>query len=212
MATLRRSSRSGTPEGPPPLRRGQDHGSSPGYFQGATNGLRFLSMPTRPALIRRLPRLFGTVSSAPIVGRERRAAFSDLETDFALLDKVLVPEFERHDKDALRAQNSFRRQQLALILGGASTTILGSLHASLGPRWDWAAFAEAAVAGILVAVVFFAQRTQAQRRYLENRLLAERLRAEFFRFVGRVGPYANDARRGDALRNEVRRLKAEGGA
>jgi hypothetical protein len=166
-------------------------------------------MPKRPALLRRLPRLFGTVSSDPIVQPAHREEFSDLEPDFAFLDEHLAPAFERHDQEALRAQNRFRRQQLTLILGGASTTVLGSLHASLGSGWRWAAFAEAIVAGLLVIVVLIAQRTHAQRRYLENRLRAEKLRGEFFLFVARVGTYSDDATRGDVLEERVAELTAE---
>lgn len=169
-------------------------------------------MPKPPALLRRLPRLYGSVPSHPIVSPENRSAFPDLEPDFAFLDERLVPEFRRYDEAALAGQNRFRRQQLMLILGGAATTVLGSLHASLGASWDWAAFAEAGVAGLLVVVVLTAQRTQAQRRYLENRLRAEQLRAEFFRFVGRVGAYSDAATRKEALTSRVRELTRGGEA
>jgi hypothetical protein len=94
-------------------------------------------------------------------------------------------------------------------LGGASTTILGSLHASLGSGWRWAAFAEAIVAGLLVTVVLIAQSKHAQRRYLESRLRAEKLRGEFFRFVARVGTYSDDTLRGDELKRRVAELTAE---
>ena len=167
-------------------------------------------MPKRPALLRRLPRLYGNVPSQPIVQPESRKSFADLEPDFSFLDEHLVPEFRRYDEEALAAQNRFRRQQLALILGGTSTTVLGSLHASLGPAWTWAAFTEAVVAGLLVVVVLVAQRAQAQRQYLESRLRAERLRAEFFRFVGRVGAYADEARREETLKRRVHELRTGG--
>lgn len=177
-------------------------------FSDQCSGFTLSSMPKRPALLRRLPRLFGTVPSRPIVAAEDRAQYSDLETEFAFLDEHLVPKFEQHDKAALRGQNSFRRQQLTLILGGASTTILGSLHASLGSGWKWAAFAEAILAGVLVMVVLIAQSKHAQRRYLESRLRAEKLRGEFFRYIARVGSYSDDALRGDELRRRVAELTA----
>jgi hypothetical protein len=169
-------------------------------------------VPERPALLRRLPRLRGAPPYAPILSPENRTAFEDLEPDFRFLDDDLVPEFRRYDEAALADQNRFRRQQLLLIFGGAATTVLGSLHASLGGGWRWLAAAEAVAALFLVGVVRVVQRTQAQRRYLENRLLAERLRAEFFRFVGRVGAYADEAHREQELKRRVAELTARGEA
>src|SRR3954471_2102146 len=119
----------------------------------------------RPALLRRLPPLFGPVKASPIVSREDRRDFADLEEDFELLDTHLVPEFERLDREALRAQATFRRQQLILIIGGVVTTILGGLHVALGSSWRGAAVAEGVVALLLSFVVFVAQRRPAQQRY-----------------------------------------------
>jgi hypothetical protein len=166
-------------------------------------------MPRRPALLRRLPRLFGTPPSRPIVEPEDRRYYEDLEPDLTFLDEQLVPSFERYDKAALRAQNRFRRQQLALILGGALTTILGSLHASLGKGSRWIVLAEAIVAGFLFVAVLVAQRNHEQQKYLESRLRAERLRAEYFRFVVRAGAYADESRRKGALEQRIGELTAD---
>jgi len=146
-------------------------------------------MPRRPALVRRLPRVLGSPPSEPIVSPEARAAYPEFEADFRVLDEELVPAFARHDAAALRAQNRFRLQQLALIAGGASATILGGVHATLGSRWAWTAVVASIVAAVLAVVALIAQRTRMQQEYLESRLRAEKLRGEYFRFIARLGKY-----------------------
>lgn len=160
-------------------------------------------MPERPALLRRLPRLRGPKPSGPILDEDARAEFDEFAPDFSFLDEALVPEFSAYDNAALAAQNRFRLEQLTVIVGGAATTVLGSLHAALGDEWNWIAFVEAGLAFVLGVVVLLSQRAQSQRRYLDNRLRAERLRAEFFRFVARAGAYSDDANRQQALRMRV---------
>jgi hypothetical protein len=59
------------------------------------------------------------------------------------------------------------------------------------------------LAAALSAVAMRAKTTRVQQGYFSDRLKAEKLRAEYFLFLGRVGPYAEDAER---LRQLVRRV------
>jgi len=70
----------------------------------------------RPALFVRLPRRRAPAVSWPVIPEDARAAYPVLHEDFAVIDEEAAPAFTTYDLDALRDQNSHRRQQ---VLGAA---------------------------------------------------------------------------------------------
>ena len=146
---------------------------------------------TRPALLKRLPRLvWQPREPQPLIAPKDRARYPELERDFALLDELLLPPFHARDGDALEAQNAFWRQQLLLIVGGTAATVLGIVQASLGGGVVALGGAEAVLASLLTWVAVSARAGESHRRYLTGRLQAERLRSEYFVFLARAGAYA----------------------
>jgi Protein of unknown function (DUF4231) len=160
------------------------------------------------ALFKRFPRLhWRPKEGEQIVPREVQATCPALADDFALLERELLPHFRELDNEALHAQNQFRLEQVALILGGTLATVLGALQASLLDV-VWPGIAEAVLAAGLTAVAFRAQALRAQERYFTNRLKAEMLRGEYFRFLGRIGPYAEDREHIQQVIRRVAEVKA----
>jgi hypothetical protein len=144
----------------------------------------------KPSLTRRLPQLrWRQGDEWPIVSAAQRAEFPEFETDFGVLDAVLVPAYRRFDGEALEAQNRFRRMQLLLISGGATATILGIIQAALGGGAAALGIAEAILAGLLASLAV-GQSGKAHRHFLNSRLKAERLRSEYFVFLTRSSGYA----------------------
>jgi hypothetical protein len=143
-------------------------------------------------LFKRFPRLhWRPREGEQIIPREAEATYPALADDFAFLERALLPHFRELDNEALRAQNQFRLEQMALILGGTLATVLGAVQASL-LNAAWPGIVEAVLAAGLTAVAFRAQALKAQERYFTNRLKAEMLRGEYFLFLGRISPYAED--------------------
>src|SRR4051812_23462191 len=139
---------------------------------------------TRPALLRQLPKLrWATTAPALPVPGDARGEFGALAADFAILDQELVPTFSRLDAEALRAQNTFRLQQLILIGGSAVATICGTVQAATHGSASWLGWIEAVLAGTLAGMAAWVRRGEAHQRYLTSRLKAERLRSEFFVFL-----------------------------
>src|SRR3954469_19820585 len=101
----------------------------------------------RPALIRRLPSLRPRqgAADAPMPDDER-AKYPEVAGDLAVLDAHLVPLFRRYDAEALAAQNTFRLQQVVLILGSATATICGTVQAATQGDATWLAWVEALLA------------------------------------------------------------------
>lgn len=143
--------------------------------------------------------------SAPIVDPEVRAKYPALEADFRALDDVVAAPFEESDLGALRNQNSYRAEQLLVILGSALVSVLGAAEAAFaGQRW-WGV--GVAVAGVLVAGGSrFARERDSLTSFLKARVRAERLRGEFFWFLARLKPYDGDDRV-PALRRAVARIR-----
>jgi hypothetical protein len=139
-----------------------------------------------------------------IVLLETQNQFPDLKSDFAILERDLMPVFRKLDNEALRAQNLLRMQQVILIAGGVIATTLGAIQAAQAKE-VWPGVAEAMVAGFLTSVSFIAREFNEHKKYFSNRLKAEALRGEYFLFLGRIGNYADDAER---ARNLIRRVTA----
>jgi hypothetical protein len=174
----------------------------------AIRGGRGDTMAKSLALFRRFPRLqWRPKEGEQIVPREVQATYPALAEDFALLEHELLPHFRELDNAALHAQNQFRLEQVALILGGTLATVLGAMQTLLLEA-VWPGIAEAVLASGLTAVAFRAQALRAQERYFTNRLKAETLRGEYFRFLGRIGPYAEDREPIQQLRRRVAEVKA----
>jgi Protein of unknown function (DUF4231) len=157
------------------------------------------------ALFRRLPRL-GPPTSYPLLPADAPARYPALAQDIDVVRQELVAPFDTLDRAALRSQNSFRWQQLALILGSMAATGLGAVHAAL-PAWWAVGFVEAVLGAGLLALAGLSQRLRAQEEYFTTRQRAELLRSEAFLFLGRVGRYADDHQRVRALRRRVAEIQ-----
>ena len=162
------------------------------------------------ALLKGFPRLGYKPSARPILGPDDVAPLDLLADDVAVLDELLVPQFEELDREALRAQNSFRLAQTLLIAGGMLATILGAIQAA-GEDLVWPGLAEAGVLVLLGAVLFVARELRFQQTYIDSRLRAERLCEEYFRFLARVGEYGSspDGERARVLRRRVHTIRSE---
>ncbi|HEX2211451.1 MAG TPA: DUF4231 domain-containing protein [Longimicrobium sp.] len=126
---------------------------------------------------------------------------ADFTDDLQVLGKYLLPLYVLEDREALRSQNEFRRDQVVLIIGGVIATGLAALPASA--RWDgWSV-----IAGIFTAALAaWASRSRdlaSQERWRTSRLKAELLRGEYFLFLGRAKPYDDP---GCRVRNLMRRV------
>lgn len=163
-------------------------------------------MPARPALLRRLPRLWWGEGEVWVpVPEEEQANYPALVDDFAFLDEYLVPAFAELDRCAQREQNRFRRQQLFLLLGGVATTVLSMAQVAVEDPWPGVLVA---VTGAAVgALTFVARRRRSLGRYLSARLRAEQLRSLYFAYLGRIGEFADEQRRQAALVGAVESTK-----
>jgi hypothetical protein len=145
----------------------------------------------RPVLLKRLPKLrWRRHDPEPFIGPAERARHAELEADFALLDDLLVPHFDKRDAAALEAQNAFWRQQLLLIAGGTTAATLGIVQSVLGGGVLALGVTEAVLASLLTWLALSARAGDWHRRYLTSRLQAERLRSEYFVFLARAGSYS----------------------
>jgi len=146
--------------------------------------------------------------SEPLIPTEEQEKYAVFAEDFSILDKVLVPAYVKLDQEAIVRQNAYRWMYVILIFGGALATILGVVRLT----FDIGAIGLAgAIAAGIVGCISFALRTlHYHGRYLNARLAAEQLRGEYFLFLGRVGPYNDEATRLAYLKNRVASIKHEG--
>lgn len=166
----------------------------------------------RPALLNRAPRLrWQPPEASPLVPDEAAGDYPALVEDLTILADELLPAFHELDAEALRAQNSYRRFQLTLIMGGLVTTTLGAVQAGAGGGVLALGLVQAAVAFAVGASTLYLARSRAEQRYLSARLKAEGLRREYFLFLGRLGPYASleSGPRGATLRRRVVEIELE---
>lgn len=166
-------------------------------------------MRSRPALLKRLPRLrWRPGPPQNIVDPAELAAYPEIAADVAVLDRELMPAFRRVDNHALHDQNTFYLVQFAFSLGAVLATALGAVHAALGGGVLAIGLLETTISGALGAGALRAYSQGAQRSYYTKRLQAERLRGEYFLFLGRIGPYARAADPHIVLRQRVEELTA----
>lgn len=161
----------------------------------------------RPALLRRLPRLWWDRGEVWVpVPKDEQATYPALADDFAFLDEHLLPAFVDLDRRAQREQNRFRRQQLLILLGGAITTVLGAAQAALADA-AWPGLLVAVTGAAVGALTFVARRRDSLSRYLSARLRTEQLRSVYFAYLGRVGEFAEGPRRQAALVGAVESIR-----
>jgi hypothetical protein len=170
-----------------------------------------------PALFRRFPWRWRPPRQPILPAGTLDAEDPEFGADLTVLADEVDPYFQRFDTDALRRQHQFRRDQVLLIFGGALAAILGAVQAAL-PSDTWPSLLETILAGLLTGVAFRQRALRAREGYSNSRLRAEALRGEYFRYLGRVGQYADDDKRMErlirrvvAIRNEVRIAKADSG-
>jgi hypothetical protein len=160
------------------------------------------------AMFRRLPWLRWKLKvNQEIVPQDVQGEYPAFSQDFGFLEGELLPSFRGLDNEALRAQNQFRLEQLLLILGGALSTILGAVQATLANTvWPGIVlFVLAAALGVVAARV---RQLKAQDLYFTSRLKAEMLRGEYFLYVGRIGIYSSELDRKKRLAERVAFLVA----
>jgi hypothetical protein len=144
----------------------------------------------RRTLSAALPRLrWRPGDRLPLVPQRSREAAPALAEDFEVLDRELLPTFYEFDETALRAQNTFRRSQLFIIVGGLMAASLGAAQAALGGGVTAIGITEALVAGALATTTTYVRGRHTQQEYFTARLKAERLRSEYFLYLGRIEPY-----------------------
>jgi hypothetical protein len=144
-------------------------------------------------LFRRFPGLSFRGQYNSVLPQNAAGIYPALADDIDVLERYVTPPFRDRDLEALRQQYRYRRLQVLLLLVSALLTGLGGLQA-IWPEQRWP--------GVLLAVfglaaAFFAQTSKdldALSRFLGERVKAERLRSLYFRYLGRVGPYAGPDR------------------
>jgi hypothetical protein len=156
----------------------------------------------RPAALARFPRLRLRYRSQPLVSHADRARYPALAEDFATLDAVLVPPFQRLDEAAARNQNAFLLSQVVLIAGSAAAAVVGAVHTAVGGGDPWLGGGQALLTGGLTVLATLVARLGSRARYVDQRQRAERLRSHFFLFLARAEPYASGDVL-DRLRDEV---------
>ncbi len=162
----------------------------------------------RPALVARLPRLRVPRRVEPILPGPARQAHPALADDFRFLDRELMPVYESVELEARRAQNQFWMEQLLLIVGGVTLTVLGVVQTALTGQ-AWPGIVEAVLGGLVSAVALRARELNARERYMGSRLKAERLKSEYFLYLGRSGDYETDGDAEHALRRRVVQIETD---
>jgi len=172
----------------------------------------------RPALVARFPKPFWWHPNLddpwdedwPVLSEDADDRFPALIPDFVIWRQEIEPPFRRLDHEAQLLQNRFWRQQVTLIAGGLTVTVLGAWQAASGGGNKGIAAAQAVLAGLLTGVTALVRGRRAQQGYLTARLKAERIKSEFFLFLGRVGGYEEDDREERLLRQVEDIAAAEG--
>lgn len=161
-------------------------------------------------LFRRLPKLsWQPGENRPFIPPDEQGKFPELSEDLKLLDQHLMPEFYELDAKALRLQNQFWLEQLALLVGSALAAILGAVQIAL-IQSPVPGIVETVVTIILAAITYRVQAFKAQRAYFTNRLAAETLRGEYYLFLGRIDAYADERSRRAVLARRVNAIVAQG--
>lgn len=122
-----------------------------------------------------------------------------LTPDIQAAEGITASAFESADSAALRFQKLHRWGHLIVILGAVVAVWLGveaatraapGEAAEAGGAGIWSNI-QAVLTGLLGAITLMGRRLRWHEKWLGERAVAETLRGEVFRFVGRVGPYAD---------------------
>lgn len=141
------------------------------------------------ALFKRFPKIRYKPNDDPIIQLKDREPFdSSYGAEFTALENMLSERYHELDGKALQMQNQFRRQQVILVLGGATITILGAIQAASSQSMVPGIF-EAIIAGCLTIFTYYVRESKTQETYLDSRLKAEELRGECYLFLAQVWPY-----------------------
>lgn len=146
------------------------------------------------AIFRRWPRLRLKVITPVLIPAGRAEQYPTLAADLAVIDEVVVPAFRSYDIDAQRAQNTYRRQQVAILGIGALTSGFGAVQAAAGHD-AWPGIVVGVLGALSAGTAALAQERRAQLAYLDNRTKAERLRAEAFAYLAELTPFSGPDRR-----------------
>jgi Protein of unknown function (DUF4231) len=150
--------------------------------------------PRRIPLLKRWPSLRSKFEPEPLFPDNRKTDYPALRSELETIADVIDPAFQEFDVGARRAQNSFWRQQVALICVTALTTAFGSVQAAYGHQ-VWPGIVVAVLGVLSAAVAGLGEERAAQRVYLDQRVKAERLRALAFAFLAELPPFTGDDRR-----------------
>lgn len=148
----------------------------------------------RIALFSRRPRLRLKLPEPVLIPADRIETYPALADDLAAVDEVIAPVFREFDLDSQRAQNSYWRQQVALIGVTALTTAFGSVQAAYSHQ-VWPGVVVAVLGVLSAAVAGLGEERAAQRTYLEQRAKAERLRSMAFAYLAEMPPFTDPDRR-----------------
>jgi hypothetical protein len=166
-----------------------------------------------PALLLHFPKFRWREKAVPedaILGDPLPETPAELAADLALLRKHLVPQFVAEDREALRAQNDHRRDQVVLIVGGVIATGLAALPGEA--QWEGWKVVAAIWTAFLAAWAARSRDLSSQERWRTSRLKAELLRGEYFLFLARARHYDNDACRTRNLKKRIAEIRSGGGA
>ncbi len=160
-------------------------------------------------LFKRFPIVRPARKDEPLVPLgERKSKYASFETDFATLDKGLLPLFYKLDYEASLRQYQYRALYLILIFGSLLTSMLGIVQIA-SPDANWPGILGAVAAAAITIVTALSRTLNHHKRYLDTRLAAERLRSEYFLFLGRCKPYEHDLDRVRILHKHVTDIQGE---
>lgn len=141
--------------------------------------------------------------------------FHEYDADLHVLRKHLLPQYVTEDRDALRSQNEFRRDQVILIIGGVIVTGLAALPGAVTGNpgeGDTVRVIAALAAAALAAWASRSRDLASQERWRTSRLKAELLRGEYFLYLGRAKPYDVEGCRNRNLMRRVAEIRSGGAA
>jgi hypothetical protein len=146
------------------------------------------------ALFQGWPRIWLRLREPELIPAGRASQYPLLEADLTTIAAVIGPAFREYDINAQRAQNGFRRQQVALIAVTALTTAFGAVQAAFSHQL-WPGIVVAVLGILAAAIAGLGEERAAQRVYLDQRTRAERLRAAAFAYLAELPPYGDENRK-----------------
>jgi hypothetical protein len=146
------------------------------------------------ALFKRWPKVRPRFKKPELIPDCRADKYPALAPDLEAVATVVYPAFREYDLGALRAQNSFWRQQVALITVTALTAGFGAVQAAISHQ-IWPGIVVSVLGVLAAAVAGLGGELGTQRMYLEQRSKAERLRALAFTYLAELPPFGGADKR-----------------